>query len=60
MPFATVNRATETVVGSTRFGNVSPEHRHAEIGWTWIATPWQRTAVNTEAKRLMIAHAFET
>ena len=60
LPFATVDCTTGAVVGSTRFGNVALEHRRVEIGWTWIARPWQRTAVNTEAKRLMLAHAFET
>ena len=58
LPFATVERATGTVVGSTRFGNVVLAHRRAEIGWTWVARPWQRTAVNTEAKLLMLRHAF--
>jgi len=58
-PFATIERATGTVVGSTRFGNIAPTHGRAEIGWTWIARPWQRTAVNTEAKLLMLAHAFD-
>jgi RimJ/RimL family protein N-acetyltransferase len=47
------------VVGSTRFGNIEPEHRRLEVGWTWIARPWQRTAVNTETKYLMLRHAFE-
>jgi RimJ/RimL family protein N-acetyltransferase len=59
LPFATVERATGIVVGSTRFGSVVPEHRRVEIGWTWIAAPWQRTGVNTEAKYLMLRHAFE-
>lgn len=59
LPFATVHRASGTVVGSTRFGNVSLAHRRVEIGWTWVAAPWQRTAVNTEAKWLMLRHAFE-
>ncbi|MEL7170324.1 MAG: GNAT family protein [Bacteroidota bacterium] len=58
-PFATIHRASGRVVGSTRFGNIVPEHRRAEIGWTWVARPWQRTAVNTEAKGLMLRHAFE-
>ncbi|MEO1077519.1 MAG: GNAT family N-acetyltransferase [Bacteroidota bacterium] len=58
-PFATIHRASGRVVGSTRFGNIVPEHRRAEIGWTWVARPWQRTAVNTEAKWLMLRHAFE-
>jgi len=60
LPFATVLRESGKVVGSTRFGNVTPEHRRVEIGWTWIAPPWQRTAVNSEAKLLMLTYAFET
>jgi RimJ/RimL family protein N-acetyltransferase len=73
MPFATVD-ATGTVVGSTRFGNIefwpwppgNANQRGAdvpdavEIGWTWLAARAQRTAVNTEAKLLMLTHAFET
>ena len=60
LPFATVERATGRVVGSTRFGNIDVANRRMEIGWTWIGRPWQRTAVNTEAKLLMLRHAFET
>jgi RimJ/RimL family protein N-acetyltransferase len=60
LPFATVDRASGRVVGCTRFANIAPEHRRVEIGWTWVARPWQRTAVNTEAKFLMLRHAFET
>jgi RimJ/RimL family protein N-acetyltransferase len=48
------------VVGSTRFCAIAPEHRRVEIGWTFVAAPWQRSAVNTEAKLLMLRHAFET
>lgn len=59
LPFAAVERASGTVVGSTRFGSAAPEHARVEIGWTWIAPRWQRTAVNTEAKYLMLRHAFE-
>lgn len=59
IPFAQVERATGRVAGSTRLGNLSPEHRRVEIGWTWLGRPWQRTALNTEAKRLLLAHAFE-
>jgi RimJ/RimL family protein N-acetyltransferase len=59
LPFATVERATGTVVGTTRFANAVHEHARVEIGWTWIAPRWQRTAVNTEAKHLMLAHAFD-
>ena len=60
VPFATVERAGGRVVGSTRYGNLAPEHRRLEIGWTWLARDWQRTALNTEAKYLMLRHAFET
>jgi RimJ/RimL family protein N-acetyltransferase len=59
LPFATIHRSTGTAVGSTRFGNIDQANRHVEIGWTWIARPWQRTAVNSEAKYLMLKHAFE-
>ena len=60
LPFATVERASGTAIGSTRFGNLEPAHRRVEIGWTWIGRAYQRTAVNTEAKYLMLRHAFET
>ena len=60
LPFATIAAATGEVIGSTRFGNIVPRFRRAEIGWTWIGEAWQRTAVNTEAKLLMLQHAFET
>lgn len=59
VPFVTVSRLGE-VVGSTRFANIVAEHKRAEIGWTWIAPAFQRTAINTEAKYLMLRHAFET
>jgi N-acetyltransferase len=60
LPFATVERATGRVIGSTRYGNIDRVNHRVEIGWTWVARPWQRTAVNTEAKYLMMRHAFET
>ena len=47
------------VIGSTRFGGIDTKNRRAEIGWTWINPKWQRTAINTEAKLLMLKHAFE-
>lgn len=59
LPFATIEKQTGTVVGSTRFGNIDRENLHVEIGWTWIGKQWQRTAVNTEAKYLMLSHSFE-
>ncbi len=60
LPFATVERASGRAIGSTRFGNIDRANRRVEIGWTWLGTPWQRTAANTEAKYLMMRHAFET
>ncbi len=60
LPFVTIDKASNEIVGSTRFGNISVQDRHAEIGWTWINPKWQRTYVNTEAKLLMLKHAFET
>ena len=60
LPFATVDRKSERAIGSTRFGNIVPEHKRVEIGWTWVSPPWQRSAINTEAKFLMLRYAFET
>jgi RimJ/RimL family protein N-acetyltransferase len=57
--FATVERTSGQTIGSTRFMNIDRANRRVEIGSTWIAPPWQRTAVNTEAKYLMLRHAFE-
>jgi N-acetyltransferase len=59
LPFVTTDAATGRVIGSTRYGNAEPVHRRVEIGWTWITPAWQRTRVNTEAKLLMLRHAFE-
>jgi RimJ/RimL family protein N-acetyltransferase len=60
LPFVTIEQASGTVIGSTRFGNIDVANKRAEIGWTWINPKWQRTVVNTEAKFLMLSHAFET
>jgi len=59
IPFATVLTGPGTVVGSTRFMSIDRANRHLEIGSTWIGRAWQRTGVNTEAKYLMLRHAFE-
>lgn len=60
VPFATVLAAENRVIGSTRFLALAPAHRRVEIGWTFLGRAWQRTAANTEAKYLMLRHAFET
>lgn len=59
LPFATLDRASGTLIGSTRYLNIDAANLHVEIGATWLAKPWQRTAANTEAKYLMLRHAFE-
>jgi RimJ/RimL family protein N-acetyltransferase len=59
VPYATILCASGQVVGSSRFGDLDGVNRHVEIGWTWVAPAWQRSAVNTEAKYLMLRHAFE-
>jgi N-acetyltransferase len=58
MPFA-VRDANGVVVGSTRYGNIDADHKRLEIGWTWYAQRVQRTALNTEAKLLLLSNAFE-
>jgi N-acetyltransferase len=59
MPFATIEQATGRPIGSTRYMNIVLEHRRLEIGWTWLASPWQRSGANREAKLLQLRHAFE-
>ena len=63
IPFVTVltaDRLRPRVVGTTRFLNIDSKNRRMEIGATWIGKQWQRTRVNTEAKYLMLRHAFVT
>ena len=60
LPFIVRDAATRAAIGSTRFGNIDVANRRAEIGWTWVGAPWRRTAANTEAKYLLLTHAFET
>lgn len=57
--FATIDKASGRAIGSTRFANIDIANRRLEIGWTWIGRVWQRTTINTEAKLLMLEHAFE-
>ncbi len=59
LPFAIIDKATGRAIGSTRYGNIDRIHHRVEIGWTWVARAWQRTAINTEAKYLLLRHAFE-
>jgi RimJ/RimL family protein N-acetyltransferase len=59
MPFATIDLGSGRPIGSTRFMSIVPEHKRLEIGWTWVAPPWQRSGANREAKFLQLDHAFE-
>lgn len=60
LPFVIIDAKSEQVVGSTRYGAIERKHRRLEIGWTWIAPAFQRTAINSHAKWLLLHHAFET
>lgn len=58
--FVQIDAASGAVVGSTRLAQIDATHRRAEIGWTWLTPSAQRSAINTEAKYLLLRHAFET
>lgn len=60
VPFAILAAGSGTVVGSTRFLEIRPEHLRAEIGWTWLAKSVWGTGVNVETKLLLLTHAFES
>lgn len=59
LPFAVVERATGRLIGTTRYCNAEATHRRLEIGYTWYAASWQRTALNTQCKLVLLQHAFE-
>jgi N-acetyltransferase len=60
LPFVIIDQASDQIIGSTRYANIDAIDRRVEIGWTWITSAFQRTAANTEAKLLLLTHAFET
>jgi RimJ/RimL family protein N-acetyltransferase len=59
LPFAVIHLASGLVAGATRYMEMRAEHKGLEIGGTWYAPEFQRTAVNTECKYLLLKHAFE-
>jgi RimJ/RimL family protein N-acetyltransferase len=59
LPFAIIRKQSDDVVGTTRFYDIALEEGRAAIGYTWLSLGAQRTAVNTEAKLLLLTHAFE-
>lgn len=60
MPYVVRRKSDGKVVGSTRFFNVDAKNRRLEIGHTWYSKSVQRTGINTEAKLILLKHAFET
>jgi RimJ/RimL family protein N-acetyltransferase len=60
LPFAQVDAASGRAVGITTYRDVDERHRTLEVGGTWLGRQWWRTAINTEAKLLILGHAFET
>ena len=59
LPFAVYHLADRRAIGATRYMDIQPANRALEIGGTWYGAPYQRTAVNTESKYLLLRHAFE-
>ncbi len=59
LPFAVIHKASGKLIGTTRYCNADAVNRRLEIGYTWYAKSYQRTAVNTQAKLLLLSHAFE-
>jgi len=60
LAFAVIHLASGRAIGATRYLEIRPPHRSLEVGGTWYATEFQRTAVNSECKYLLLKHAFET
>jgi len=59
LPFVLIEKGQERVIGSTRYGNIDHKRGRLEIGWTWVEREWERVVVATEAKYLLLRHAFE-
>ena len=59
LPFAVIAKPVGRAIGSSRYAAIDRANRRLEIGWTWYGREWQRTAVNTETKYLMLRHAFD-
>lgn len=60
LPFAIVDKSSDRIIGSTRYMDIAMAHRRLEIGGTWITSTHQRSGANTDAKRLLLSHAFDT
>jgi len=60
LPFVAIHLESGCVAGATRYLNIMPDDRGLEVGGTWYGLDFQRTAVNTECKYLLLTHAFES
>jgi RimJ/RimL family protein N-acetyltransferase len=60
LPFATIDQASDEIIGSTRFLSIDRPNHRLEIGYTWVVPGRQRGGANLEAKLLQLTHAFET
>lgn len=60
LPFVVIDNQTQEIIGTTRYCNADRVNHRVEIGYTWYAKRYQRTAVNTECKYLLLTHAFES
>jgi len=59
IPFAVISRATDRAIGWTIYLDIDAQNERLEIGWTWYGRAFWRTGVNTDAKLLLLTHAFE-
>jgi RimJ/RimL family protein N-acetyltransferase len=60
LPFTVFDQIKNKVIGATRYCNIDSTNKRLEIGYTWYAQSYQRSAINTECKLLLLTHAFET
>ncbi|MEM6517529.1 MAG: GNAT family protein [Bacteroidota bacterium] len=59
IPFSVVDKSSGKIIGCTRFYNIYKQNRRVEIGYTWYAQSFQKTAINSECKLLLLQYAFE-
>jgi RimJ/RimL family protein N-acetyltransferase len=59
LPFAVIESRSQAIIGSTRYHDIVPTVARLEIGYTWYASRWQKTHVNTACKLLLLRHAFD-
>ena len=59
LPFTIVEKNENKIIGSSSFGNISYRDKRMEIGWTWLAQPYQGKGINQQVKYLMLKYGFE-